>query len=318
MPLADWRDADYLNGNPDDATGPYDPAALRTAINCGEGFDWFYASDADRRTRERTPISDGAEGKPWVFRYKDLVSWWSTPHFDRVAGVEVRTDRLDARAKSRSGSPSSVARRWIRGRTSRTSSPIRSRARALRRYFSSGGRNDFAPRRFLEAHSTHWDPASASFDAADNPVSPVYGGRMLDHRRSYVWCWDARPFPAFPLEADVWTDGANWHLGHWLNGRLRGLDLGSLINAILADHDLPAARVSEADGTLQGYVIDEPGAARSAIEPLVDLFDLAVMEGPAGLTFRSVRARSADPVAIEAMVAEEDGASIEKARRARS
>ena len=37
----------------------------------------------------RTPITDGAYGKPWVFRQKDLVAWWSNAHRERVGGVEL-------------------------------------------------------------------------------------------------------------------------------------------------------------------------------------------------------------------------------------
>ena len=36
----------------------------------------------------RTPITDGAYGKPWVFRFKDLKGWWENPHYDRPGGVE--------------------------------------------------------------------------------------------------------------------------------------------------------------------------------------------------------------------------------------
>ena len=35
-----------------------------------------------------------------------------------------------------------------------------------------------------------------------------------------AWTWDARPYPFFPALTDVWTDGGNWPLGHWLTGRL--------------------------------------------------------------------------------------------------
>ena len=49
----------------------YDLDYLRSNIEGGEGFDWFYASAADRAAQDRTPISDGL-GKPWVFRFKDL------------------------------------------------------------------------------------------------------------------------------------------------------------------------------------------------------------------------------------------------------
>lgn len=68
MPLSDWRDGDYSTANPDGFAGPCDPAGLRSAIAGGEGFDWYYPSYGARVARERAPITDGAFGKPWVFR----------------------------------------------------------------------------------------------------------------------------------------------------------------------------------------------------------------------------------------------------------
>ena len=93
-------------------------------------------------------------------------------------------------------------------------------------YFSSGGRSDIAQQRFLAAHAEYWDPDSDGFDEANNPVSPIYGGRMVDVSRLYVWAWDARPYPAFPLRGDRWSDHGNWHYGHWLNGRIGAPDVG--------------------------------------------------------------------------------------------
>ena len=88
LPLSDWRDgfdhADALEGWP----AIYDRAYLQANIAGGEGFDWFYASAADRSAQIRTPITDGAAGKPWVFRPKDIRAWWTNPHFNRPGGVE--------------------------------------------------------------------------------------------------------------------------------------------------------------------------------------------------------------------------------------
>jgi hypothetical protein len=314
MPLSDWRDADYRGGNPDGASGPYDPTALRAAVNSGEGFDWHYTSFADREARIRTPIADDTYGKPWVFRYKDLVGWWANQHFNRVGGVELSTPtdwvprgkpfwltELGCPAIDKGPNQPNV---FIDPKSSESFAP----------YFSSGGRSDLAPKRFLEAHAEHWNSTGENFDPAANPLSPVYGGRMLDHERIWVWCWDARPFPVFPLRSDVWADGANWHFGHWLNGRLEAPDAGALINSILADHGLSAADVARADGTLQGYVIDEPGSARSALEPLVDLYDLAVCEDAGGLSFRSAGARANEPLVVDEMVVEDGVATLERVR----
>ncbi len=92
MPLSDWRDGfegAYATGEGWPAI--YDRAYLQANIAGGEGFDWFYASAADRWSEIRTPITDGAAGKPWVFRYKDLRAWWSNAHHNRPGGVESGT-----------------------------------------------------------------------------------------------------------------------------------------------------------------------------------------------------------------------------------
>jgi hypothetical protein len=81
-------------------------------------------------------------------------------------------------------------------------------------YFSRGWRDDAIQRAYLEATWLWWG------DPANNPVSSVYGGRMVHVPECAAWTWDARPYPFFPALTDVWTDGANWRLGHWLTGRL--------------------------------------------------------------------------------------------------
>ncbi len=92
-------------------------------------------------------------------------------------------------------------------------------------FLFSGGRDALMQERALSALLAYRDPAAPGFMATRNPVSAVYGGRMIDVAWSHVWAWDARPFPAFPLMTDVWSDGGNWETGHWLNGRLGALSL---------------------------------------------------------------------------------------------
>ncbi|MCG8441351.1 MAG: glycoside hydrolase TIM-barrel-like domain-containing protein, partial [Caulobacterales bacterium] len=55
-PLSDWRDG---LGHADAAghSSIYDPAYLASNVEGGEGFDWFYASPADRDAQLRTPIT---------------------------------------------------------------------------------------------------------------------------------------------------------------------------------------------------------------------------------------------------------------------
>ncbi len=314
MPLSDWRDADYAGGNPDGFSAPYDPAGLQAAIAGGEGFDWYYVSEEARAVRSRTAITDGAYGKPWVYRYKDILSWWSNPHFDRIAGVEHSTPT----AWLPQGKPI-----WFtelgcaaadKGPNQPNVFPDPKSAENAQPHFSNGGRSDVAQRRFLQAHLDHWGADAPGFDESRNPQSTVYDGRMVEDSRIYLWAWDARPYPTFPLRGDLWADGANWARGHWLNGRLANPDLGSLVNAILADHGHPAADVTGIEGTVEGYVLDSPTSARDALEPLVGLFDIAVCEEPGGLVFRRTAATASDALELDELAFSEAEPLVETVR----
>lgn len=304
MPLSDWRDVDYVGGNPDGFASPYDPAGLSASIEGGEGFDWYYPDFTARLQRSRRAITDGAYGKAWVFRYKDLSGWWSNRHFDRRGGVEL----ADPTAWVPCSKPI-----WFteigcpavdKGPNQPNMFPdVKSSENGVP-YFSVGGRSDIAQRRLLEAHARHWEPVVD--DVQRNPQSPLYGGRMVDVSRSYVWAWDARPYPAFPLQATAWSDGSAWHRGHWLNGRLSGPSVADLVNAILADHGLPVADVDGVDDTLAGYVLSEPTSARAALEPLVDLYGLSVIQQAGRLVFRRSTASSDQALVLTELAIEGD------------
>ncbi|MDP3897257.1 MAG: glycoside hydrolase/phage tail family protein [Mesorhizobium sp.] len=314
LPLSDWRDADYGGGNPDGFASPYDSDGLRRAIDSGEGFDWYYPDEDARANRARAPISDGLAGKPWVFRPKDIRAWWSSPHFERSGGAEAATPTAWAPQSKPVWFTELGCAAVDKGPNQPNVFPDPKSAESALPYFSDGGRSDLAQRRFLTAHLDHWDPASVSFDGEANPISAVYGGRMIDAERIYVWTWDARPFPAFPLDTGAWADGLNWLTGHWLNGRLGGVSAGDLIGAILADHGLGDVLdedgVSHIDGFLHGYVIDQPGSARQALEPLIALFGLAATGDGGRLAFRSEGAVSGTAHEIADMVVPSDATAM--------
>lgn len=314
MPLADWRDEDRLGANPDGFAHPGDPAGLSRAVAGGEGFDWYYPDETERALRLRSPIADGAYGKHWVFRYKDLAGWWSNLHYDRIGGVEktaptawvpqmkpIWLTELGCPAADKGANQPNV---FPDAKSSESAAP----------YFSNGGRSDAMQRGFIDAHLRHWTPGEPGFEAAANPVSPVYGGRMVDPERIYLWAWDARPYPAFPLRRDIWGDTPNWQLGHWLNGRLEGAPVGEVINAILADHGLPPAIVDELEATIHGFVVGDPASAREALEGVADLFGLALCEGAQGMALRSLAARGGAAPMLDELVVEEGRPVAERVR----
>jgi len=310
MPLSDWRDQDVGGGNPDGFTGPYDLQGLKAGIVSGEGFDWYYASEADRLLRRRAPITDGAYGKPWVFRYKDLVGWWSNRHINRIGGVEADTPtvwvpqskpihftELGCAAIDKGPNQPNV---FADPKSVESASP----------YFSNGGRSDLAQYRFLLAHYQHWQDGGA----AANPVSSIYGGPMVDVDAINIWAWDARPFPAFPLQGSVWGDGGNWWGGHWLNGRLSGVPVDALIAGILEDHRLPPADTARADGMVAGYAVGNPTTARAAIEPIATVFGIGAVDGDDGLVFATEGAGAGEALLLDELVMEEERETIERVR----
>ncbi|MBO0661842.1 glycoside hydrolase TIM-barrel-like domain-containing protein [Jiella sp. MQZ9-1] len=267
LPIADWRDGE---ASPD-APSIYDRAGLAAGIAGGEDFDWYYQSDVDRAKKQRTPITDGADQEPSVFRAKDLVAWWSNPHYERRNGQRAATPtsyvpkakpiwltELGCPAVDKGANQPNV---FIDPKSSESALP----------YFSNGGRDDLCQRRFLEAHLDHWTPGSPGFDEAANPVSPVYHDRMVTPDAIHLWTWDARPFPAFPALSNVWGDAENWRRGHWLNGRLGAAPFDALVAAILSANGVDEPDLSGLEAILTGWVESEPSSARDSLDSLFRL-----------------------------------------------
>nr|WP_232237186.1 glycoside hydrolase TIM-barrel-like domain-containing protein [Thiosulfatihalobacter marinus] len=469
MPLSDWRDgfehADAAEGWP----AIYDRAYLQGNLAGGEGFDWFYASAADRTAQVRTAITDGAASKPWVFRYKDLRAWWSRPHHDRQGGLrtnpipdgdapatwspttatvspspegfglftsaariaaidgsndfaqsasaqdlvvagetyetgvllkpgtsgrariyvnltgapnkEVRIDdfsgaapytsdpdifdlaltdigggiwRLtfswvapitDTTVQLRVGPYSSVPGEdvhglagWITSRDRGTtpwlpqSKPIRftelgcpaidrgtnqpnvffdpKSSEGLTPHFSRGWRDDAIQRAYLEATYLFWDVA------ANNPMSSVYGDRMVHVPECAAWTWDARPYPFFPELTDVWTDGPNWRLGHWLTGRLGAVSLAALVRHLCLRAGMPEAWIDVTGlwGAVEGYAIGALESPRASITTLSRHFGFDAVETEGVIRFIMRGRASALIIAPDDLVAARDGDVLELTR----
>ncbi|MBX6328563.1 MAG: glycoside hydrolase/phage tail family protein [Pseudolabrys sp.] len=281
-PLADWREeADALDRAL--SASIYSHDYLAGNLRRGEAYDWFYADAAARAAQQRTPITDGL-GKPWLFRQKDLWNFWSQPHYERVAGVELAAPtawvpqskpiwltELGCPAVDKGANQPSV---FPDPKSSESGLP----------HFSRGTRDDLIQRRFLEAVLGAFDPAFGP--AVLNPLSSLYGGRMIAPDGIHLWTWDARPYPSFPAAEDVWSDGANWQTGHWLTGRLGGAPLDGLVAAVLADSGIAGADTSALGEGPDGYVVDRPMSARAMLDPLALAFAFDAAEQDGVLRFR--------------------------------
>jgi hypothetical protein len=135
-------------------------------------------------------------------------------------------------------------------------------------YFSDGRRDDLIQRRYLQALIEALDPDHPESLLGANPISSVYGGLMVDLDHIHAYAWDTRPFPAFPNDTEAWGDGANWRLGHWLNGRIAGVPLGDLVAAILNEHGFSGHEAGSLESVVPGYAIDRIMSARESLQPL--------------------------------------------------
>lgn len=276
LPLSDWRDgSSHLDYDADNGiVTPHNVDYLKSNIEGGEYYDWFYASSADRDSQTRTPITDGAYGKPWVFRQKDIRNWWNNTHYPRPGGVE-----------------SASATSWVAG-----SKPIwftefgcpcidkgtnqpnvfydPKSSESFFPYYSTGLQDEYISRVYAEAMLAYW---------RDN--SPP---GMLDIENMFIWTWDARPFPDYPNRLDVWSDGDLHRYGHWMTGRIAYPALPRLIEnlcELVGVTDYDTERLNGTQGLVKGYYIDRVTAVRDIIASLMTGFQFDAFESEGKIKF---------------------------------
>jgi hypothetical protein len=277
MPLSDWRDGE---SHADAAWGAvHNPDYLKANIAGAEGFDWYYDSPEGEAAQIRRPIEDGLEQEPWVFRYKDLKGWWNNLHHSRIGGVRslaptgwvpqskpIRFTEFGCAAVDKG---TNQPNRFLDPKSSESGLPK----------YSNGARDDLLQMAYFSAMAGHWA------DLANNPVSAIYAAPMLDYGRSLAWAWDVRPFPAFPANETLWSDGVNYDAGHWLNGRASNQPLEAVATEICEQANLAGVDARQAWGVVRGYAMAEVATARAFLQPLVMAASVDATEREGRLTF---------------------------------
>lgn len=257
LPLSDWRHGqNHLDYDPDaGVTSIYNLDYLKANIEGGENWDWFYASDQDRRDQVRTPITDGAYGEPWIYRQKAIRDWHGNAHHNRPGGVRdtsptnwvpsskpVWFTELGCPAVEMASNQPNV---FYDPKSSESFLP----------YFSSGRRDDFIQRQFIRASIEWW---------TDN------GAGIVDPADILIWAWDARPWPEFPRLTNFWTDGPNARFGHWLNGRAGSAPAAEVLErALINDYGLAPEDINltACYGQADGIVLPNPLSFRELLAP---------------------------------------------------
>ncbi len=238
-------------------------------------------------------------GKDWVFRPKDIRSWWSNQHYDRPGGVEsaaptvwvpqskpIRFTELGCPAVDRGPNQPNV---FYDPKSAESAVP----------YFSRGWQDEAIQRQYLRAMLGYWG------DPAKNPASTGYSGIMIDMGNAAVWTWDARPYPDFPARVDVWADASNWRLGHWLNGRLGAVGLAALVRELCVRAGLNAALIDTSDlsDIVAGFVITALESPRASISTLARHFGFDAVESGGVIRFVTRGQAAVATVSPDGMVA---------------
>ncbi|WP_370228851.1 glycoside hydrolase TIM-barrel-like domain-containing protein, partial [Cognatishimia sp.] len=283
MPLSDWRDgADHADAG---WGSIYDLDYLMSNVEGGEGYDWFYHSSEAEAAQIRTPITDGAYGEPWVWRYKDMRNWWSQAHHNRIGGVRqatatpwvpqskpIRFCEIGCAAVDKA---TNQPNKFVDPKSSESSLPK----------FSDGRRDDFIQHQYLSALYTYWQ--------TQNPLSEVYGTEMVDMSRAFVWAWDTRPWPWFPNATGLWSDSENYARGHWVSGRVTHRSLASVVREV-CDAAGVDADVDDLTGVVRGYTVAEVTDPRAVLQPLMLHYGFDAIERHGRLIFRM---RGTEPAA---------------------
>ncbi|MDF1873007.1 glycoside hydrolase/phage tail family protein [Vannielia sp.] len=281
MPLSDWRDGeDHLDA---EAGAIYNLEYLKSQVAGGEGFDWYYAHDEARAAQIRSPILDGAHGEDWVFRNKDLKSWWQNPHHERIGGVR-QVNATDWVPQSKPiwfteygcaaiDKGPNQPNKFLDAKSSESGLP----------YYSDGTRDDLVQQQYIRAVNAYFG------EETNNPVSTEYDAPMVDMSRAHVWAWDARPFPFFPGLSELWSDGENYPRGHWLNGRVTAEALPAVVAELClrSGLSLDMLDLDRLYGIVRGYGIDQLTDARAALQPLMLAYGFDAVERNGKLCFAS-------------------------------
>ncbi|MEM1298707.1 MAG: glycoside hydrolase/phage tail family protein [Pseudomonadota bacterium] len=295
-PLSDWRHG--LSHADEGAGSIYSLPYLQSQIEGGEYYDYFYASEADQIAQARTPITDGAHNEPWIFRPKDIRNWWSNPHHNRVGGVrDAQPTAWVPESKpvwlTETGCPAvdlgaNKPNLFVDPKSSESALPPGSR----------GARDDEMQRRFLQAKLGYWA------EPGNNPVSAVYAGPMIPDDGVFVWTWDARPWPDFPVREGLWADGPSHRLGHWVTGRVTAGSLAEVVTEICARSGLGPddINVSRLFGVVDGYTLEHVQSAREAMQPLMQAYGFEAFESDGRITFATRQLATVTPIDPERLL----------------
>jgi hypothetical protein len=215
----------------------------------GEGYDWYY-DDLERITKINL------EPK---YAWKNIEWWWKNYH-NNPDGTQ--TEWIPESKKIWFTEYGFASIDGTSNEPNRFYDPACSDGGFPR--FSDGKVDNFAQKQALQATEEKWKNSN-----------------MIE--RKFVWCWDARPYPFFPNNLSIWSDGNLHKYGHWLNGKLGNMTASELILGILTQSNISSDLIGDINiyDSLEGIAINNKISLISLLNTLqkIYFFDCAESEG---------------------------------------
>lgn len=277
-PLSDWRD-DIKHLDAEQTSSPYDVNYLRNNIHGGEGYDWSYPTEEDRNAQRRVPIADNVFHKSWMYRSKDFSSWWRNRHHNITYSIPSAISTAWREGMKSIVFTSAGCPAVDKGANKPDAFPDRTSLQSLEKtlpYFSNGGRDDYMQSNFILALLTAFDSTHPNFLTA---FGASYNEKpMLKSDDIYLWGWDARPYPWFPQNTNLWKDAVNWATGHWLNGRQGASDASDVIDALFQEINFQDYDSGKIKNAIRGIALLDLISPRDIFTLLGQLFSFDIAE----------------------------------------
>ena len=231
-------------------------------------------------------------------------SWWGEAHHDRVGGVRAEVSSAwEPQSKpiwftelgcAAIDKGTNEPNKFVDPKSSESAVP----------HFSNGRRDDYVQMQYLRAYYGYFAQVE------NNPVSTIYDGPMVDMSRAFVWAWDARPWPDFPSNLSVWSDGGNHVTGHWLTGRASVMPLAHVVGDICESAGLSDYDVGALHGIVRGFSLAEFDTPRAALQPLMVALGFDAIERGGKIVFQPRKDAEEFAISEEELVVEGSDLSL--------
>ncbi len=224
----------------------------------GEGYDYYYK---DGNRDNPIPYTDPS------FAWKNIEYWWSNEHTNYPSGIKSPwKPKMKKIWFTEYGFPSihgstNMPNIFYNPESSEGGLPV----------FSNGGINFDIQRVGIEATISKWK-------------------NSLMVERMFLWCYDARPYPYFPLSKNLWSDGDLWTYGHWINGKLGRCLLARIIEDLMERLDLNLSiqiNTRQLSASLDGFIINNNITIIDALKILQQCYFFDILENREEIKFLS-------------------------------